>query len=345
MKLKINAYISLLVCLLVTPGCTFFSEPQQQKTSLAATVQEKTTISPSIDIAQDYYGGVLPYVPNQTRGTLKQVGTRIDISHIEWGLLEFAQTRYSPSKYLFQEGQVITRTDLQGLLKDHAALVHVLEHDYLDAVSKQRKGIVIGLSMDPRYKDQQGKTAFYKDEELLNQGKTVGEQIVTAIRKEDPKSTVLLAIYRTEPGSSLIPGHFIGTGQVDEQKNTVSAWEPFHERFYLLPGSDIKEIDPNIPIQFEHFQKKLQSFFKDYVGITGAARVVDQRLVELTLTASAEYDSRTEVIQFIQFAASALPEYFPKDTHINLYVETIDKPLAIYIRPVSGDPLVHIYRK
>lgn len=345
MKLKFYIYISLLICLLVTPGCTFFSEPQQSEASPQVTAVAHPTTSPSIDVAQKYYGGVLPYLPNQTRGTLKQVGTRIDISHIEWGLLEFAQARYSPSKYLFQEGQVISGTDLQGWLKEHPALVHVLEHDYLDVTGRERRAVVIAMSMDPRYKDQQGKPVFYKDEELFNKGKIIAEQILTAIRKVDPKSSVMFAIYRTEPGSSLIPGHFIGVAQVDEQKDIISTWKPVNERFYLLPGGDIQEVDPMIPVTFGNFQKELQSFFKEYVGIIGAARVVDQKLVELTLTASADYDSRTEVIQFIQFAASIIPEYFAEDVHINLYVESIDKPLAIYMRPVSGDPLIHVYRK
>lgn len=348
--------MAALACLLavITSACSLF--PGKEDTPEPAT----PLISPTVDVNEDYYTGLFPYKENKTRGMLSKLKTyRIDFSHLELGLLEIARETYKEEDYFFQEGQVISADQVKAWLsapsedpaglnpeKGGNLLVNVLEHDYLDKSSKKLSGIVIGLTLSPRYKDASGQDKVYTTNELRTKGQQLAAHIVTKVRAAAPQIPMVVALYQVpEKTSTLVPGHFILTGTVSANESTVSKWQPIDEAYFLFPSDDVYKVYPQISLQYEKLMKQTQTFFGEYIGLTGVGRFMDGQLIEMNITATAEYDSRTEVLQFTQFAASLIEQLFDKKIHINLYVQSISKPLAIYVRPANGEGYMHIYRQ
>lgn len=344
------------VCLLavMTSACSLL--PGQENTPTPAT----PSISPVVDVNEDYYSGLFPYKENKTRGMLSKLKTyRIDFSHLELGLLEIARETYPEEDYFFQEGQVISSEQAKAWLsspsenqeglnpeKGENLLVNVLEHDYLDKSTKKLSGIVIGLTLSPRYKDASGQDKVYTTNELRTKGQQLAAHIVTKVRAEAQQIPMVVALYQVpEKTSTLVPGHFILTGTVNATESSVSKWQPIDEAYYLFPSDDVYKAYPQLSLQYEKLMKQTQSFFGEYIGLTGVGRFMDGQLIEMNLTATAEYDSRTEVLQFTQFAATLINQLFDKKVHVNLYVQSISKPLAIYVRPANSEGYMHIYRQ
>ncbi|MGD8191825.1 CamS family sex pheromone protein [Brevibacillus ginsengisoli] len=348
--------MAALSCLLAvfTSACSLI--PGKDNASNPAT----PSISSTVDVNENYYSGLFPYKENKTRGMLSKLKSyRIDFSHLELGLMEIARETYKEDDYYFQEGQVIPANQVKAWLsspsedpaglnpeKGGNLLVNVLEHDYLDKNSKKLSGIVLGLTLSPRYKDASGQDKMYSTDELRTKGEQLASHIVTKVHTLAPQIPMVVALYQVpDKSSTLVPGHFILTGTVNANESSVSKWQPIDEAYYLFPSDDVYKAYPQISLQYDKLMKQTQSFFGEYIGLTGVGRFMDGQLIEMNLTATAEYDSRTEVLQFTQYAATLIDQLFDKKVQVNLYVQSVNKPLAIYIRPANGEGYMHIYRQ
>ncbi|WP_019121690.1 CamS family sex pheromone protein [Brevibacillus massiliensis] len=318
------------------------------------------SVSADVKVSENYYTGIVPYQQNQTRGMFSRLSSsRADFGHQEMGLMEIAQQTFSPSQYFFQEGQRISRDQVkkwlsstsenpEGLNPDKGPnlLVHVLEHDYLDMQQKQLAGIVLGLALSPVYKDASDKEQQYTIDQLRAKGEQMASRIVQKVRADNPQIPMVIVLYQVaDRNSTLVPGRFILSGTVNAEESSVSKWQPIDEAYYLFPSAQLENDYSQISLQYDKLMKQLQSFFGEYIGVTGLGRFMSGQLIELTITATAEYDSRTEVLQFTQYAAALIDQLFDKNVHVNLYVRTTNQPLAVYVRPADGEPFMHIYRR
>lgn len=345
--------LAVFLLVVATTGCSLLPRGGQE------TGPEITTpsLSPVVEVSEDYYGSLPPYKPNQTRGMLSDTKYRIDFSHLELGLMEFARDTFPTSEYLFQEGQQIKQEQVTEWIaqektgatngqKKKGILVHVLEHDYLSKDKQQLAGMVLGLSLSPEYQDATGQDKMYTTQELQAKGQQLAARIVQSVRVNTPTVPMLVLLYQVpEANSSLVPGHFIMSGTVNANEAAISKWQPIDEEFYLFPSTDVEEKYAQQSLQFDKLMRQSQSYFGEYIGMTGVGRFMGGKLTELTITATAEYDSRTEVLQFTQYAAGSVDQLFDKGVHVNLYVQSMNKPLSIYIRPSAGEPYMHIYRQ
>lgn len=267
----------------VTSACSLWPGKEE------ATEPATPSISPVIEVSEDYYGSVPPYRQNQTRGMLSRLAQssyRIDFSHLELGLMEIAQETFSNQDYYFQEGQQIKKEQVTAWLsraKDDPAglnpdqgpplLIHVLEQDYLEKESRKLSGIVIGLSVSPVYEDAAGQEKEYSVEELRARGQQIAAKIVQSVRAENQQIPMVVALYQVPNRSSaMIPGRFILTGTVNAADSSVSKWQPIDEKYYLFPSKEVEEDQPQISLQYEKLLKQTQAFFKEYVGLTGTGR-------------------------------------------------------------------------
>lgn len=345
-------YAAAIVLAIATAGCSLLPGGKDQAPEPTAP-----SLSEVVEVSEDYYGSITPYKPNLTRGMLSSTRYRIDFSHLELGLMEFARDTFPTSEYYFQEGQVVKKEQVaQWIAQEKASgtngqqkngiLVHVLEHDYLNKKDKQLAGMVLGLSVSPNYQDATGKEMVYTRQELQAKGQQLAATIVSTLRVSTPNVPMLILLYQVpEANSSLVPGHFIMSGTVAANDSAVSKWRPIDEEFFLFPSADVEKKYAQQSLQYDKLMRQAQAYFGEYVGMTGVGRFMDGRLTELTITATAEYDSRTEVLQFTQYAAGSINQLFDKSVHVNLYVQSMNKPLAIYIRPTSGEPYMHLYRQ
>ncbi|MDH4617300.1 CamS family sex pheromone protein [Brevibacillus sp. AY1] len=336
---------------IVAAGCSLLPTDKER-------VVEPTepSLSPVIEVSEDYYGSILPYKPNQTRGMLSENKFRIDFSHLELGMMEFARDTYPTSSFLFQEGQQIQKEQVRTWIAEEKAgaatgqrktglLVHVMEHNYLNKETQQLAGMALGLSLSPVYQDATGQEKRYTVQELQERGQQLATKIIQSVRGKNLQVPLLIMLYQVpDISSSLVPGNFIMSGTVNANESAISKWQAIEEEFFLFPSPEVANKYAQQSLQYDKFMRESQSFFRDFIGMTGVGRFMGGNLTELTITATAEYDSRTEVLQFTQFAANNIDQLFDKSVHVNMYVQAMNKPLAVYIRPVKGEPYMHIYR-
>ncbi|MCF6094461.1 CamS family sex pheromone protein [Microaerobacter geothermalis] len=334
-------------------GCSLFQEKEAEPNVI------KPNISPNIEVTEKYYPGVLPYQPNQSRGTLTRLNSRLDASRLELGLLEIAQQTFPINQYVFREGQFLTKGELESWLARKTPenlnglnpsegtpfLYHILEHNYLSKDGTKVEGIVIALSFSSQYETPQGETKEYLPEEMLSKTKGIANLVVQRLRQKVTSVPIIVALFQMEPKPSLIPGRFISVGTVNGNEETISKWKEMNEKYVLYPSNKTLEgIFLKTQRDFTDFKNEVQGFYQNFAGIIGMGRFVEGELVELTVTVTTEFDSKTEIIQMTQFIASILPKYFPDNTYINVYVNSISRPQAIYVRPNNGEPFFHVYR-
>lgn len=349
--------IPVLALLLLLSGCI----PQGIKQEPAPT-KEVTVTTPAIPVGGKMYQTLLPYEKSKANGTYAEMGNRIDADRLELGLMELSQRIFSPERYLLQEGQLISEDDAvdwlarydaaknsQGLNPPSGSLpiAHIYEQDYLDMGSKKLAGLSIALSLNPMQSiTKDGKTTKERrtDEEMTTILREAGQKVIDRIRAKGMKGPILIAGFMLEPDISLIPGHFFTYGTVAAESNQVE-WKSFKERYVLYPGR-LAETDTEKQVggNFSDFQGKLQEFFARYAGAMALARFVNDQPVEITITLETEYSSKTEVLSLTQYIAGLVPQYFAKEMQVNVYIESIDRPEALYVRPPSGEPFFHIYR-
>lgn len=354
MKAKLLARCKLAAAgllAIVATGCSLLPADKERVVEPA-----EPSLSPVIKVSEDYYGSILPYEPNQTRGMLSENKFRIDFSHLELGMMEFARDTFPTSSFLFQEGQQIPKEQVRTWIDEEKAgaatgqrktglLVHVLEHNYLNKETQQLAGMALGLSLSPVYQDATGQEKRYTVQELQERGQQLAAKMVQSVRAQNLQVPLLIMLYQVpEASSSLIPGNFIMSGTVNAEESGISKWQAIEEEFFLFPSTELANKYAQQSLQYDKFIRQSQTFFRDFIGMTGVGRFMGGNLTELTITATAEYDSRTEVLQFTQFAANNIDQLFDKNVHVNLYVQAMNKPLAVYIRPVKGEPYMHIYR-
>jgi len=349
-----NVIFLIIFLLLVFPisGC-FPSQNNQEEEDQMDSLETKTIISPSVVIDEQFYRGVLPYQSSPIKGLLSKIPARLDAKQFELGLLELAKTRYAPSTYIFQEGQILNEKDITPFFQGEqypqyqGFLYAVTEQDYL-LEDGSTDGIVLGLLVSPTYTTEiDGKQTEkrYTQEELEEKAKVLAKDIVSIVRMRDQQASILVGVMKAQTEDIKVPGSFFLVGEVKKNEDFIDEWNKIDEKYLFLPADPaLKEEYGEVARGFNHLKEKMDQYLPGFTGITGIARFVDGELLELTMKVYTEFDSTVELIQFMQFGATMIPEYFPKDHQLNFYVYTIDQPQAIYIQKVNGENFMHIFR-
>jgi protein involved in sex pheromone biosynthesis len=347
---------------LTMSGCQTKDEPK----NLIVTPKESTEeIAPTVQVEEKYYGGLSPLEPSTSRGLLLAGSTldqyRLDAERLELGLLEIAQGYFALGDHLFMEGQVISKDDLSEWLRiksekypgglnpegsSERILRYILEHNYTDEKGKL-KGMVLGLSLASTYevtKDGETKTMIYTDDELRNFGIEMAEQLIPNIRRSQDDIPIVIALYKLEEKHSLAPGNFLSVGFVKKKENRIEDWKSIQEIYFLFPSQAISSYKPELSKSFTNYKKNVEAFFPNYVGVIGTGRFIEEKLVELTIDVTTEFASKTEAIQLTQFLGGRAIETFSEDVHLNIYVKSVNEPQSIFIRPIDGEAVMHVYR-
>ena len=355
----------MVLCLFVLTGCFPFEEEEPAE---LPDSEDASVVAPDIEINENYYQGVVPYEPSQTRGRLySSVNHRLDADHVELGLLEIAQDYFPVDNHLFREGQLIASSDLDEWLQtkseDHPdglnpedapgrVLVHILEHNYMDEQGESLAGIVIGLSLASTYEEiineetEETQTMYFGEEELRIYGQAMADQLVQRLRSnpEAEQIPIIVALYQLEQQNELAPGNFLSVGEAIEGSTEITNWKTINEFFLVFPSGPLEEFDPELSHAFSQLRGEVREYFPHNLGLVGTGRFLEGQLVELTLEATAEFASKTEVIQLTQFLGGKAVEIFPEEVHLNLYVQTVQQPQSVFVRKIREEPMMHIYR-
>ncbi len=218
-----------MASVLMLSGCLFGSE-DEEGTEDGNENEEEMAVVPQVPSSENYYQSILgedgSYVTGATRGVgVNRMGSRLDLDRLELGLTDLAKDEFSTEDYVFREGQLISRDELNSWLgrysegeegnplglnpplgdgdsemeqEENSPLVlsHLLEHNYLvegENGSYHLGGIVVGLSLNSEYDfrvtDDEGRIDFGNatvSEELREQvGTEAAEQVVERLRTSD----------------------------------------------------------------------------------------------------------------------------------------------------------------
>jgi protein involved in sex pheromone biosynthesis len=356
-------FLPILLLFSLLLGCIPQNETIPEDNALPE--EPPSVVAPSVQVEEKYYRGLSPFIPSTTRGSLLTVNTlqnyRLDASRVEFGLLEIAQEHFPIETHLFTEGEYISRDELNKWLRiksdlnkeglnpegsKQRILRHILEHNYTN-LKGEKEGVVIALSLASTYQakqEDQEITLIYTNDELRNHGAKMADELVQRLRKKVPELPIVVALYQLEESNSLVPGSFLSVGLVEKEQNYVSSWKSFNEVFLLFPSQALNLHDYELAVEFSNFRQDVQEFYPNFVGITGKGRFIDEKLVELTLQVTTEFASKTEAIQLTQFLGGTAIERFPSNVHLNIYVQAVNQPQSIFIRPVEGESVMHVYR-
>ena len=105
-----------LAVLLTATGCApSFDKTEVVEDDTDKKKTEKESIIPEYQISDQYYQTLLPYETSDTRGLVtSNINTRLDLEEFETGLMRLSQDPFPTDKYVFREGQVISKKRLQA---------------------------------------------------------------------------------------------------------------------------------------------------------------------------------------------------------------------------------------
>ncbi len=343
----------LIISLLFTSGCGSDSVGDDDSTAIVA---------PKISTNEQYYRGVLPYHKSPINGTLSALPNRLDAGHFELTLLEYAQRSYDPAKYIFTEGQILTSEDIRPYVYAKSDSIYdsfvysIIEHNYHSA-NGELEGIVVGVTVSPTYYalDENGEykrnvygeriRERYTNEALIEKAKTLLEELTELMRRAT-FVPIEFAVMLANDSDVKIPGTFVLSGKALIGERSIAKYEEVNEKFHFLPisASQLSEAEQEISYGFNQFKADIARFLPRFAGVTGIVRMVDGKPVELKLEMFTEFDSTPEVIQLTQLSIDRIASYFPRNMSVYLYISTVNKPKALYIRSASGEDFMHIYR-
>ncbi|MBB5325165.1 protein involved in sex pheromone biosynthesis [Anoxybacillus tepidamans] len=233
-------------------------------------------------------------------------------------------------------------------------LASILEHDYLiknNSGKVQLGGIVLGIALNSvhYYETEQGypREVEIKDEVIEREGKRIAAEVLSRVRdikglKEVP---ITIALFKQEPQTSIIPGHFFAMANVDQGSATIDQWEKINEEYALFPSDEAEKNHREDLMKFLNFKSDIEDFFPNYTGVIGKAFYRDDQLQQLTITIPMQFYGKAEVIAFTQYVTGLVMEKFPDYVNVNVYISSVSGPESIIVRQAKSDqPFVHIYQ-
>lgn len=342
--------------------------------------KKQKAIIPKYNISNSYYRTILPFQPGEARGlVVENVNTRLDMDEFELGLMRIAQEKFSPSQYLFQQGQYLDRKTIESWLKRKQGngeglnpalgnegtnaeknkksplyISHILEHNYLVKTGNDKVklgGVVIGLAMNSvhYYETEEGYPREVKisKSDMEKEGKKAAAEIVSRLRQIDglKEVPIVVGLFEQQPKSSIVPGHFFAVGYVDKGGNDIQDWEKINEEYYVFPSDEAEKNHRDDLVKFLNLKSDIEEFFPNYTGVIGRAFYRDDQLQQLTIDIVMQFYGKTEVIGFTQYVTGLLMEKMPDYMPISVYISSVRGPESIIIKnPDQNEPFVHIYQ-
>ncbi|QAV25307.1 hypothetical protein BTDUT50_00305 [Neobacillus thermocopriae] len=373
-------WIILLACMLLTLSACAPKFNQEEQVVQETDNKKQKAIIPKYNISNSYYRTILPFQPGEARGlVVENVNTRLDMDEFELGLMRIAQDKFSPSQYLFQQGQYLDRKTIESWLKRKQGngeglnpalgnegtnaeknkesplyISHILEHNYLVKTGNDKVklgGVVIGLAMNSvhYYETEEGYPREVKisKSDMEKEGKKAAAEIVSRLRQIDglKEVPIVVGLFEQQPKSSIVPGHFFAVGYVDKGGNDIQDWEKINEEYYVFPSDEAEKNHRDDLVKFLNLKSDIEEFFPNYTGVIGRAFYRDDQLQQLTIDIVMQFYGKTEVIGFTQYVTGLLMEKMPDYMPISVYISSVRGPESIIIKnPDQNEPFVHIYQ-
>ncbi|SEU05859.1 Protein involved in sex pheromone biosynthesis [Salinibacillus kushneri] len=376
-----KSLLILVLFILIIAGCTPNYDEEEEIVQDTKEEESETAIVPSYNISDEEYKMPVEYKPAAARGVIvNQVFNRFDITELEEGLRRHSKDAFDPEDYLFQEGQYLTEDmvyswlerkneddkglnpALKGDKNDPKSyrdapryLSHVLEQNYLQKTEGNQvevRGVSIGLALKSVYQFEAktGGPTYYEDisqKEMLAKGKEYAQTILKRIRniEELQDVPVMIALFREEEQSSLVPGNFVAKTFVEGGSSSTGEWETINEDYILFPSDEAEDKHQTEAAVMSDFTSEVREFFPNFVGVVGKGFYVNDELQEIKIKIPIEFHGKTEVTAFSQFAYGLIMETFTNNYGIEVNIQSPDKQEALIWRDAGEEePEVYIYQ-
>lgn len=232
-------------------------------------------------------------------------------------------------------------------------LSHILEQNYLKKKkdnSVELIGMSIGIAMKSVYKFSTEEAGpYYKDidkDVMLKKGKKIAQEVLKRIREMKGLADIpiMIAIYREEEESSLVPGNYVTKTTVEGGDTTIGEWEPIQEDFILFPSDEGKEKHFDDQQLVKDFGTKIAEYFPNYVGVIGEGFYINKELKKITLDIPVEFNGKGELIGFTQYTYGLVKEMFQNYYALEVRIKSNKKMESIIYRDAGENkPKVHIF--
>lgn len=308
------------------------------------------------------YQGVIQnghYVTSKSRGVdVSQNDNQYNIKSFENGLLNVSKRVYSPDKYIFREGQILSTSIVKDWLRRKSKsnptglnpknngstiptkrnpiyLQQIDEQDYLITNGKKLKlaGVTIGLglnSVDYYTKIKFGATYETKisKAEDNRQGKKIANNVLSRLRKRSVMKNIpiTIALYRQASNDSLVGGTFFAYSTSKNGDSKMNSWTPINQNNYVYPSASNSTSTGNNNDygSFENFKNQVQSFFPNLSGVTAQVQYTDKKLTGMNVNITTQFYSQTEIISFTQYLQQAAQKYLPANAPIDILVKSVN---------------------
>ncbi|KRN23565.1 CamS family sex pheromone protein [Lacticaseibacillus camelliae] len=380
MKKILTAALVATAVLLAACGNLNFNSGTSGTTGSSSTSKYTTTGTSD----SGTYEGVIKdgrYQTSSARGLQltqnQQDGNAFNIKSMEAGLQEISKKQFATSKYVFEEGQLLSTATTKKWLAHRSSsdqdglnpksnsstdpnkrvptyLQTILEQDYMtqSGSSMSLGGVSIALGMneyDYYEKQQYGATytTHITDAAMTQQGRRMAKEVVARVRKMKGVSQdtpIVIALYKLAARDSLVGGTYFDY-VVSTSGDSLQSWKPVNQQNEVLPTVDNKKpINQTVSDDFNNFQSNVENFFPTLAGVTAQAHYEDNQLAGLNVTINTQFYGLTEIQSFTQYVSSMASKYLPSGVKIQITVQATSGPQAFLARD-SGqkDFTTHVF--
>ena len=376
-KVKLNkkslflTVVSLgLICL---SGCSKLTTSDETTSSSTSQKSSKSyqTIAQNDD---SQYQSVIEngrYKVSKSRGVgiSQNSDNLLNLKSFESGLTEISKSEFSTKKYIFQEGQILSKATVTKWLsrksKDNPTglnpedngqtdadkrnpiyVQQIEEQDYMKEENGKLvlAGMTIGIGVNRKdyYQKEQYGATFTTDipkDEMIKQGKIAAQKVLERLRKMGKVGNIpiVIAMFEQAPNDSLVGGSFYAY-TVSDGGSQIDSWTDTDISSYVFPVVDGKSVpNDNDANSFDGFKNKIQNFFPNLAGVTAQAQYKNKELQGLNINITTQFYSETEISSFTDYVAQAAKTYLPSGVNIDILIKGSDGSEQAFLARKADD--------
>ena len=356
--------VGALTTVLLLSGCGNLNSTPKSPAEKRA---EKNAVMTTGRLDGDNYQAILEdgtYKTSPVRGlSLNLLNSHENSANLDKGLLDLSKEEFDVDRYLFQEGQFLTREDILNAVerkseenpkglnskddKKPYIFQQVIEQDYLDKKTKKLKGISLGIALNKV--DYSGEEPVeIDDEDIEKAGKEAAEKLLEKMRdiKEVGDVPIKIGLFKQATQYNVAGGSYFASA-VSEKGAELSDWKEVDEEHVVL-GVSSKDgnaaTKDGFDAKFQEFKSNLEDFFPNNSGVSGVAHYRDGVLSKAVIKIETKYFNETEILNYTQYVAQMTGSVFNVPGTVEVQINSIEGPQGFVKKEVgSKEVFAHVF--
>ncbi len=298
----------------------------------------------------------------------------VDTREIERGLINISKNQFSPSSYIFQEGQYLkasTVTDWlarksknnpsglnppEGDKKNYNPyyLEEIIEQDFLTGTATKNSlgGMSLGLAMNSVDYYQKTKNGPQYQMSISratqrSEGMKMANEIISRLRKKKTLKNIPITIglFSKTSKDSLVGGSYFAYGTASTNSSKITNWKSISEKTQVLPTiGNAKAVNSNDASSFNSFKTSIQNYFPNISGVSASLRYRDGKLTQENISITTQFYGYEQIQSFTRLVLSEAKKYLRNDAPIEIKIGSVNEVQALVAKETAdSDYQVHIY--